>query len=101
MTSELPLGRPALTDAETSVISDSQARFDVAPIRLPPGRGGSTPHRQQVKFKTIVKRGRVFLHRLSIPFRRGSIKLHLILNDDYGDPHIHPWEFWSFLLLGA
>jgi hypothetical protein len=58
--------------------------------------GGRRP-----KFKTIVKRGKVFLHRLSLPFRDGSIKVHLILNDDVGDPHIHPWEFTSFLLLGA
>jgi hypothetical protein len=56
---------------------------------------------RQIKFKTIVKRGKVFLHRLSIPFRDGSIKIHLIRNDDVGAPHIHPWEFSSFLFLGA
>ncbi|WP_157073593.1 hypothetical protein [Sphingomonas soli] len=53
------------------------------------------------KFKIITKQGKVFLYRLSIPLWRGSLKIHLIVNDDVGDPHIHPWEFSTFLLLGA
>jgi hypothetical protein len=53
------------------------------------------------KFKTITKQGRVFLFRLSIPSWTGSLKVHLIVNDDVGDPHIHPWTFTSFLAIGA
>jgi len=53
------------------------------------------------KYKVITKRGKVFLHRLSFPIPGGSIKFHLILNDDVDEPHIHPWEFTSFLAIGA
>lgn len=53
------------------------------------------------KFKIITQNGRVFLIRLSFAVPNGSIKFHLILNDDEGEPHIHPWEFTSFMLLGA
>jgi hypothetical protein len=53
------------------------------------------------KFKAITNNGRAFLYRLSFPFRYHSIKFHLIVNDDVGEPHIHPWQFTTFLLLGA
>lgn len=53
------------------------------------------------KFKTITNKGKTFLYRFSIPFARHSIKFHLIVDDDVGEPHLHPWSFTSFLLLGA
>ncbi len=53
------------------------------------------------KYKIIKKKGKVFLHRLSLPIPNGSIKFHLILNDDVDEAHIHPWKFTSLLLLGA
>jgi hypothetical protein len=53
------------------------------------------------KFKIITQQGRVFLFRFSFPFSGGSIKLHLIVNDDSGPEHRHPWRFSSFLLFGA
>lgn len=54
-----------------------------------------------VKFKKIVKQGKVFLYRINIYIKKGSIKIHLIMNDDIGEPHKHPWDFSSFLLFGA
>jgi len=53
------------------------------------------------KFKIITQDGRVFLFRLSFPLSDGSMKLHLIVNDDSGPEHRHPWRFSSFLLFGA
>ena len=53
------------------------------------------------KFKAITNNGRTFLYRISLPFRTCSIKFHFIVDDDVGDPHIHPWRFTTFLLLGA
>ncbi|QTE23290.1 hypothetical protein [Polaribacter cellanae] len=54
-----------------------------------------------VKFKVIKQKERVFLIRISIPIKKGSIKIHLILNDDLDIPHKHPWNFKSFLVFGA
>ena len=54
-----------------------------------------------MKFKIITRGGRIFLIRISIPTTRGSIKVHLILSDDKENPHMHPWNYVSFLLLGA
>lgn len=53
------------------------------------------------KYKIIKKKGKIFLHRLSLPTPKGSIKIHLILNDDLEYAHIHPWKFTSLLLVGA
>ena len=54
-----------------------------------------------MKFKTIKRNGKVFLYRVSIPLKKSSIKIHLLLRDDTDEPHRHPWSFKSFLLLGA
>lgn len=54
-----------------------------------------------VKFKIIRQGKRIFIFRLSINFRKGSLKFHLIWNDDVGLPHSHPWHYSSFLFLGA
>lgn len=56
----------------------------------------------QIKFKRITQDEDVFLYRVSLKFRQGtSWKLHIIVGDDKGEPHQHPWNFTSFLLLGA
>ena len=54
-----------------------------------------------MKFKTIRKGGTVFLHRVNLYIKKGSIKIHLIMDDDKEDAHMHPWDFNSFLFLGA
>ncbi|MAD90338.1 MAG: hypothetical protein CMK64_11585 [Pseudoalteromonas sp.] len=54
-----------------------------------------------LKLKVIRESGGIFLIRLSFSFRDGSIKLHLILDDDLGPDHKHPWDFKSFLLFGS
>ena len=54
-----------------------------------------------MKFKVIKQRGRVFLIRLSLPAKKGSFKIHIIVNDDQDGAHKHPWNFSSFLLFGA
>lgn len=54
-----------------------------------------------MKFKVIRRGKKIFLFRLSFPTKTGSIKIHLILSDDTDHPHMHPWDFKSFLLLGA
>lgn len=51
------------------------------------------------KTKTIKSNGNSFIHRLSIYFKKGSLKVHLILSDDKGEPHDHPWNFKSLLIL--
>ncbi len=53
------------------------------------------------KYKLITKGGATFLHRFSFKVGDGSYKIHIILNDDVDDPHVHPWEFISFLAVGA
>ncbi len=47
----------------------------------------------------MAQGGKVFLCRFSVYFPKGSLKLHLILKDDSGAPHSHPWTFWSLLLI--
>lgn len=54
-----------------------------------------------VKTKTINTQGKIpFLRRLSVYLKSGkSIKLHLIIHDDLDEPHDHPWDFKSLLLI--
>ena len=40
-----------------------------------------------------------WLYRLSFYLKNGSIKIHLIVGDDKDEPHTHPWDFTSFLIL--
>jgi hypothetical protein len=54
-----------------------------------------------MKFKVIKQKGKIFLIRFSIPMKSGSLKTHVILNDDQDGAHKHPWDFSSFLLFGA
>lgn len=56
---------------------------------------------QAIRFKTIKDMGLPFLKRMSIYLPNGSIKLHLMLNDDKSEPHTHPWDFYSFHLFGS
>ncbi len=51
-------------------------------------------------FKNITNNSRTFLYRLSYNLKKGSIKLHIILNDDI-TPHSHPWDFQSIILFGG
>lgn len=54
------------------------------------------------KFKTIKNnQGKIFLRRLSVYFKRGSLKIHLITGDDSDVYHTHPWNFVSFILFGG
>jgi hypothetical protein len=55
-----------------------------------------------MKFKAIKEQGKVFLLRFSKKCNSGSsIKLHIILDDDKGKPHTHPWDFKSRILFGG
>lgn len=53
-----------------------------------------------MKFKNIKNNGKTFLYRLSCKYKDGSIKIHLITNDDI-KPHTHPWDFRSIILFGG
>lgn len=53
----------------------------------------------RLKAKTIKSGGNSFIKRLSIYFHNYSIKVHLILDDDKDEPHTHPWDFKSLLLV--
>lgn len=57
------------------------------------------------KSKTITSGGKPFIKRLSLYLPKGSIKLHLLLDDDKDDDfsggHTHPWDFTSFILFGG
>lgn len=55
----------------------------------------------QVKFKTIKRTcdSKLFLLRWSFYFRKGSLKLHVIVRDDLDTPHTHPWNYRSFLII--
>lgn len=55
----------------------------------------------KVKTKSIFSGGKVFLRRLSIYLKKGSIKIHLITNDDADEHHSHPWDFKSLILFGG
>ena len=54
-----------------------------------------------MKIKRITSQGKTFLFRFSQTTRKGSVKLHVIVGDDLDPPHKHPWNFSTFLLLGA
>jgi hypothetical protein len=54
-----------------------------------------------MKFKTIHSNSNSFIKRLSLYFKNGSIKLHIILSDDQDAPHSHPWNFTSIILFGG
>lgn len=54
----------------------------------------------RIKCKTIKLNGNSsFLRRLSIYFKNGSIKIHLITRSDKDEPHTHPWDFKSLLII--
>jgi hypothetical protein len=54
-----------------------------------------------MKLKVIKQSGQIFLIRLSLPIKNGSIKIHVLLNSDIGYAHKHPWNFTSILVFGA
>lgn len=51
-------------------------------------------------FKNIKNNGKTFLLRFSKNCKVGSIKIHIILDDDV-KPHTHPWDFKSVILFGG
>lgn len=53
------------------------------------------------KYKTIISGGKLFIKRFSFYTKKGSIKLHIIFNDDGDEAHTHPWDFKSFILFGG
>lgn len=57
--------------------------------------------RKLFKTKKIISGGKVFLRRLSIYLKKGSLKIHIIQNDDMDEHHSHPWDFESFILFGG
>lgn len=53
-----------------------------------------------VKCKTIKPNGESsFIRRISFYLKKGSIKIHFITSDDNDEPHTHPWDFKSFLII--
>lgn len=54
---------------------------------------------KSISFKTIKDMGLPFLNRISLYTKDGSIKIHLMVGDDKSEPHTHPWDFKSFLIL--
>lgn len=54
---------------------------------------------QSVRFKQVMDMGLPFLNRISVYTKNGSIKVHLMVGDDKSQPHTHPWDFKSFLIL--
>lgn len=52
------------------------------------------------KYKNIKNEGKTFLHRFSWNLPKGSIKLHIIVNNDI-KPHTHPWDFISIIIFGG
>lgn len=44
--------------------------------------------------------GDTFLIRFTKKLKKGSIKLHIIWNDDIGS-HTHPWDFKSLIIFGG
>jgi len=57
---------------------------------------------KRFKFKSIKNtQGTTFLYRLSVYFKNGSLKFHLITGDDSPEYHTHPWDFTSFVLFGG
>lgn len=51
-------------------------------------------------FKNIKNNGKTFLFRVSCKLKKGSVKLHLIVDDDV-KTHTHPWDFKSLVLFGG
>jgi len=52
------------------------------------------------KYKEIINtKGKVFLRRLSFYLKEGSIKIHFITDDDTDEPHTHPWNYKSLLII--
>lgn len=53
-----------------------------------------------VKCKTIKPNGESsFIRRVSFYLKKGSIKIHFITSDDNDEPHTHPWDFKSLLII--
>lgn len=57
--------------------------------------------RPLITTKLVLSGGEPFIFRISLNFKKGSIKLHLIVNDDQDGLHTHPWDFTSFILFGG
>ncbi len=55
----------------------------------------------KIRFKTIRSGGNSFIKRMSVYFKKGSLKVHLFLDDDKDEPHSHPWNFTSLILFGG
>lgn len=51
--------------------------------------------------KLIRSGSKRFIFRASLRQRIGSYKLHVIMNDDTGEPHSHPWDFSSLIIFGG
>lgn len=49
--------------------------------------------------KKIYQEGKLYLLRFSFPIKTGTIKVHIIFQDDKEEPHTHPWNFISFLII--
>jgi len=49
--------------------------------------------------KKIYQEGKLYLLRFSWPIKSGTIKLHIIFQSDNEEPHTHPWNFKSLLLI--
>ena len=54
---------------------------------------------KNIKFKQIKDMGLPFLSRVSLYTQNGSVKIHFMVNDDKSEPHTHPWDFKSFLII--
>ncbi len=54
-----------------------------------------------MKCKLTRQNAEPFLFRASWKWKAGSIKLHIILKDDTGELHTHPWDFTSLILFGG
>lgn len=49
--------------------------------------------------KRIYQNNKLYLLRLSFPIKSGTIKIHVILQDDIEDLHTHPWDYSSLLII--
>lgn len=57
---------------------------------------------KRFKIKAIRQLKKLFLIRISFYLKNGgSIKIHIIVKDDTGEPHTHPCDFKSFILFGG
>jgi hypothetical protein len=54
-----------------------------------------------LKLKIIRRDNKIFIIRITLYIISGSLKCHIILRDDPEKPHSHPWNFTSWLFLGA